>query len=60
MVYGDLSAVDLVFGFRKPEDLTLQDRFLDEIVKNNPDSAVREYAREVLLRIEAENQREDS
>ena len=50
MVYGDLSAVDLVFGFRKPEDLTLQDRFLDEIVKNNPDSAVREYAQEVLLR----------
>ena len=55
MVYGDLSAVDLVFGFRKPEDLTLQDRFLDEIVKNNPDSAVREYAREVLLRSGGEN-----
>ncbi|MCR5812680.1 MAG: hypothetical protein K6G34_15085 [Lachnospiraceae bacterium] len=60
MVYGDLSAVDLVFGFRKPEDLTLQDRFLAEIAKNNPDSAIREYAQEVLLRIEAENQREDS
>ena len=55
MVYGDLSAVDLVFGFRKPEDLTLQDRFLDEIVKNNPDSAVREYAQEVLLRSGGEN-----
>ena len=60
MVYGDLSAVDLVFGFRKPEDLTLQDRFLAEIAKNNPDSSIREYAQEVLLRIEAENQREDS
>ena len=35
--------------------LTLQDRFLDEIVKNNPDSAVREYAQEVLLRSGGEN-----
>ena len=50
MIYGDLSGADLVFGFRKPEDLTLQDRFCVEIMKNNPDRAIREHVRKELLR----------
>ena len=50
MVFGDLSGADLVFTFRKPEDLTLQDRFLVEIMKNNPDRAIREHVRQELLR----------
>ena len=49
MVFGDLSGADLVFTFRKPEDLTLQDRFLVEIMKNNPDRAIREHVRQELL-----------
>lgn len=50
MIYGDLSGADLIFGFRKPEDLTLQDRFCVEIMKNNPDRAIREHVRKELLR----------
>ena len=50
MIYGDLSGADLVFGFRKPEDLTLQDRFCVEIMKNHPDPAIREHVRAELLR----------
>ncbi len=50
MIYGDLSGADLVFGFRKPEDLTLQDRFCVEIMKNNPDRTIREHVRTELLR----------
>jgi len=50
MIYGDLSGADLVFGFRKPDDLTLQDRFCVEIMKNNPDRAIREHVRKELLR----------
>ena len=50
LVYGDLSGADLVFAFRKPEDLTLQDRFLVEIMKNNPDPAIREHVRKELLK----------
>ena len=50
MIYGDLSGLDLVFGFRKPEDLTLQDRFCAEILKNHPDPAIREHVRTELLR----------
>ena len=50
MIYGDLSGADLVFGFRKPEDLTLQDRFCVEIMKNNPDRTIREHVRKELLR----------
>ena len=50
MIYGDLSGVDLIFGFRKPEDLTLQDRFCVEIMKNNPDRRIREHVRTELLK----------
>ena len=50
MICGDLSGADLVFAFRKPEDLTLQDRFLVEIMKNNPDRTIREHVRKELLR----------
>lgn len=50
MVFGDLSGADLVFTFRKPEDLTLQDRFCLEIMKNNPDRTIREHVRTELLR----------
>lgn len=50
MIFGDLSGVDFVFGFRKPDDLTLQDRFCVEIMKRNPDRAVREQTRAELLR----------
>ena len=50
MIFGDLSGMDLVFGFRKPEDLTLQDRFLAEIMKNHPDPEIREHVRTELLR----------
>ena len=50
MIYGDLSGADLVFGFRKLEDLTLQDRFCAEIMKNHPDPAIREHVRAELLR----------
>ena len=35
MLFGDLSGADLVFGFRKPEDLTLQDRFCIAIIIEN-------------------------
>ncbi|MEE1179578.1 MAG: hypothetical protein U0K72_06290, partial [Lachnospiraceae bacterium] len=50
MLFGDLSGADLVFGFRKPEDLTLQDRFCIAIMKNHPDRAIREHVRKELLR----------
>ena len=50
MLFGNLSAMDLVFGFKKPEDLTLQDRFCVEIMKNHPDRAIREHVRKELLR----------
>lgn len=50
MIYGDLSGVNLVFGFRKPDDLTLQDRFCVEIMKNNPDRRIREHVRTELLK----------
>lgn len=50
MLFGDLSAVDLVFAFRKPDDLPLQDRFCVEIMKNNPDRTIREHVRTELLR----------
>jgi hypothetical protein len=50
MIFGDLSGADLVFGFRKPDDLTLQDRFCVEIMKNNPDRTIREHVRKELLR----------
>ena len=50
MIYGDLSAADLVFAFEKPEDLTIQNRFLVEIMKNNPDRTIREHVRKELLR----------
>lgn len=50
MIFGDLSAVNLVFGFRKPDDLTLQDRFCVEIMKNHPDRTIREHVRTELLR----------
>ena len=49
LVFGDLSGADLVFAFRKPEDLTLQDRFLVEIMKNNPNRVIREHVRTELL-----------
>ena len=49
MICGDLSGADLVFGFQKPEDLTLQDRFCVEIMKNHPDPAIREHVRRELL-----------
>ncbi len=55
MIYGNLSAVDLVLGFRKPQDMTLQDRFLAAIAKNNPDPAIREYARRASRRIDTGN-----
>ena len=54
MIFGDLFTADLVFAFKKPEDLTLQDRFLAEIMKNNPDRTVREHVRKELLRANAE------
>ena len=54
MITGDLSGMDLVFGFRKPDDLTLQDRFCVEIMKNHPDFAVREHVRKELLRCNVE------
>ena len=50
MIFGDLSAADLVFAFDKPGDLTLQDRFCAEILKNNPDRTIREHVRKELLR----------
>lgn len=50
MIFGDLSGADLVFAFRKPEDLTLQDRFCVEIMKNHPDRTIREHVRTELLR----------
>ncbi len=50
MLFGDLSAADLVFGFRKPNDLTLQDRFCVEIMKNHPDRSIREFVRTELLK----------
>ena len=50
MIFGDLSAADLVFGFRKPEDLFLQDQFCIEIMKNHPDRTIREHVRKELLR----------
>ena len=50
MLFGDLSGADLVFGFRKPEDLTLQDRFCIAIMKNHPDREIREHVRKELLR----------
>ena len=50
MIFGDLSGADLVFGFRKPDDLTLQDRFCVKIMKNNPDRTIREHVRKELLR----------
>ena len=50
MLFGDLSGANLVFGFRKPEDLTLQDRFCIAIMKNHPDRAIREHVRKELLR----------
>lgn len=53
MIFGDdseMDAVDMVFAFRKPEDLTLQDRFCVEIMKNNPAPEIREQVRKALLR----------
>ncbi|MBR0461839.1 MAG: toll/interleukin-1 receptor domain-containing protein [Erysipelotrichaceae bacterium] len=53
MIYGDdsgMDALDLVFAFKKPEDLTLQDRFCMEIMKNHPDRNIREHVRTELLR----------
>jgi hypothetical protein len=50
MMFGDLSAVNPIFAFKKPEDLTPQNRFLAEIMKNNPDRKIREHARMELLR----------
>ena len=50
MLFGDLSAADLVFAFRKPKDLTLQDRFCIEIMKNHPNLTIREHVRKELLR----------
>ena len=53
MIYGDdsgMDALDLVFVFKKPEDLTLQDRFCMEIMKNHPDRNIREHVRTELLR----------
>ena len=50
MLFGDLSGADLVLGFRKPEDLTLQDRFCIAIMKNHPDPEIREHVRTELLR----------
>ena len=50
MLFGDLSEADLVFGFRKPEILTLQDRFCIAIMKHHPDRAIREHVRKELLR----------
>ena len=50
MIFGDLSGADLVFGFRKPDDLTLQNRFCVKIMKNNPDRTIREHVRKELLR----------
>lgn len=54
MIFGDLSAADPVFAFSKPEDLTLQDRFCLEIMKNNPSRRIREHVRRELLRAGAE------
>jgi hypothetical protein len=45
-----MDAADLVFAFRKPDDLTLQDRFCVEIMKNNPDPEIRDQVRKALLR----------
>ncbi len=50
MIFGDLSGADLVFATRKPEDLTLQNRFCIEIMKNHPDRTIREHVRKELLR----------
>ena len=53
MIYGDesgMDALDLVFAFKKPQDLTLQDRFCVEIMKNHPDRTIREHVRKELLR----------
>ncbi len=54
MLFGDLSGADLVFGFQKPEDLALQDRFCIEIMKNHPDRRIREHVRTELLRSKTE------
>ena len=53
MLFGNLSAADPVFGFRRPEDLTLQDLFCIEIMKNHPDRRIREHVRTELLRSHA-------
>ncbi|MBQ9545566.1 MAG: toll/interleukin-1 receptor domain-containing protein [Clostridia bacterium] len=50
MIFGDLSAIEPVFGFKKPDDLTVQDRFCVEIMKNNPDAMIREHVRKELIR----------
>lgn len=50
MIFGDLSAIDMVFAFPKPKDLTLQDRFCVEIMKNHPDRNIREHVRKELIR----------
>jgi hypothetical protein len=54
MIFGDLSGADLVFGFSKPKDLTLQDRFCFEILKNHPDRRIREHVRKELLQAKVE------
>lgn len=48
MIYGDLSGADLIFGFQRPEDMTVQDRFCMEIIKNHPDRAIRDHVRKVM------------
>ncbi len=50
MIFGDLSGMDLVFGFPKPKDLTIQDRFCFAILKNHPDPTIREHMRNELVR----------
>ena len=50
MIFGDLSGADLIFTFRKPKDMTLQDRFCIEIMRNHPDRTIREHVRKELLR----------
>ncbi|MBR0085274.1 MAG: hypothetical protein IJL97_01870 [Lachnospiraceae bacterium] len=50
VLYGDYSGADLIFGFKKPDDLTIQDRFCVEIMKNNPDPAIREHVRTELIK----------
>jgi hypothetical protein len=50
MLFGNLSAADPVFGFRRPWDQTLQDLFCIEIMKNHPDRRIREHVRTELLR----------